>query len=151
MLWKRILLVSVRMWVQSLALLNGLRIQHCYELWCKLQMRPGSPVAVAVVQAGSCSSNSTSSLGTLICHECSPKKKKKNLIGNILLFSIFKDMYIKSCTHGIWEVPKPGVELKLQLPAYTTAIATQDLSQVCDLHHSSQQCQILNPLIKVRD
>ena len=31
-------------------------------------------IAMAVVKAGSCSSNSTSSLGTFICHECNPKK-----------------------------------------------------------------------------
>ena len=36
----------------------------------------GSHVAVAVAQAGSCSSNSTSSLGTYICLRCSPKKKR---------------------------------------------------------------------------
>ena len=36
-------------------------------------------------------------------------------------------------------------------PAYTTATATRDLRHVCDLHHSSQQRQILNPLSKVRD
>ena len=47
------------------------------------------------------------------------------------------------------EVPRLGVELELQLP--TTAIATPDLSHVCDLHPSSQQCQILNPLIEARD
>ena len=35
------------------------------------------------------------------------------------------------------EVPRPGVELELQLPAYTTATAVPDLSHVCDLHHSS--------------
>ena len=34
---------------QSLALLSGLRIQHCCELWCKLQKRLGSGIAVAVV------------------------------------------------------------------------------------------------------
>ena len=46
------------------------------------------------------------------------------------------------------EVPRLGVELELQLLAYTTATATAtpDLSCLCDLHHSSQQCQILNPL-----
>ena len=27
----------------------------------------------------------------------------------------------------------------------------QDLSHICDLHHNSQQCQILNPLSKARD
>ena len=31
-----------------------------------------------------------------------------------------------------------GVKLELQLPAYDTAAATQDLSRVCNLHHSSR-------------
>ena len=54
---------------------------------------------------------------------------------------------------NLWhiEVPRLGVELELQLPACTTAIAMQDLSHVCDLHHSSQQCRILNPLSEARD
>ena len=42
-------------------------------------MQLGSHVAVDVVQAGSCSSNSTPSLETSICRECGPKEKKKNL------------------------------------------------------------------------
>ena len=42
------------------------------------------------------------------------------------------------------ETPRLGVESELQLLAYATA--TQDLSHVCDLHHSSQQCWILNSL-----
>ena len=40
-------------------------------------MRLGSDVAVAVVQASSCGSDLTPSLGISICHTCSPKKKKK--------------------------------------------------------------------------
>ena len=44
------------------------------------------------------------------------------------------------------EVPRLGIESDLQLPAYTTATATQDLSRVCDLHRCSWQHQILNPL-----
>ena len=32
-----------------------------------------------------------------------------------------------------------------QLLAYTTATAAGDPSRVCDLNHSSWQCQILNP------
>ena len=36
-------------------------------------MQLGSGVAVAVVYAGSYSSDSTPSLGTSICHRCSPK------------------------------------------------------------------------------
>ena len=34
------------------------------------------------------------------------------------------------------EVPRLEVQLELQLPAYTTATATQDPSHVCNLHHS---------------
>ena len=34
--------------------------------------------------------------------------------------------------------------------AYTTATATRDLSLICNLHHSSQQCQIQN-LSEARD
>ena len=35
------------------------------------------------------------------------------------------------------EVPRLGIESKLQLPAYATVIATQDPSRVCNLHHSN--------------
>ena len=49
------------------------------------------------------------------------------------------------------EVPRQGVQLELQLPAYTTATKTWDLGRVCDLHHNSQQCRILNPLSEARD
>ena len=66
-------LVSMRMWVQSLASPSGLRIQHCSELWCRLQTWLGSGVAMAV--ASSCGSDSTPSLGPSICHKCSPKKQ----------------------------------------------------------------------------
>ena len=49
------------------------------------------------------------------------------------------------------EVPRLGVESQLLPLAYTTATATQDLSHIFDLHHSSQQCRILNPLSEARD
>ena len=49
------------------------------------------------------------------------------------------------------EFPRLGVELELQLLAYTTATAMQDLSHVYNLHHSSQQHQILNPVSEARD
>ena len=44
------------------------------------------------------------------------------------------------------EVPRLRVEWELQLPAYTTATATEDPSCICDLHPSSWQRRILNPL-----
>ena len=49
------------------------------------------------------------------------------------------------------KVPRLGGRMELQLLACTTATATQDLSHVCDLHRSSQQHQILNPLGEARE
>ena len=48
------------------------------------------------------------------------------------------------------EPPRLEVTLELQLQAYTTATAMQDPSHAYDLHHSSQQRQILNSLSKAR-
>ena len=47
------------------------------------------------------------------------------------------------------EILRLGVELELQLPAYTAAM--WDLNHICDLHHSSWQHRILNPLSEARD
>ena len=71
----------MRMQVPSLALLGGLRILCCHELWCRSQTQLRSDIAVALVYAGGYSSDLTPSLGTSICHLCGPKrpkKKKKN-------------------------------------------------------------------------
>ena len=48
------------------------------------------------------------------------------------------------------EVLRLGVELELQLPAYTTATTTPNLSCVCNLHCSSLHFQILNPLSRAK-
>ena len=53
------------------------------------------------------------------------------------------------------EISRLGIELELQLLACATATATatamREPSRICDLHHSSRQCQILNPLTMARD
>ena len=49
------------------------------------------------------------------------------------------------------EVHRLGAESELKPPAYTTATAMPDPSRVCELHLSSWQCQILNPLSEARD
>jgi len=74
---KRISLVSMRTQVRSLALLSGLRVQHCHELCCRSQMQLRSGIAVAVVRDGRYSSDWTPSLETSICCRCGQKKKKK--------------------------------------------------------------------------
>ena len=49
------------------------------------------------------------------------------------------------------EVLRLGGKSDLQLPAYATATAMQDLSRDFDLYHSLQQCWILNPLSEAKD
>ena len=49
------------------------------------------------------------------------------------------------------EIPRLGVGLELLLLVYTTAIAMPDPSRVCNLHRSSRQGRILNPLSDTRD
>ena len=70
-------------------------------------------------------------------------------------FCPFSLSFFVSCFLGLhsWhtEVPRLGAEWELQLRAHATATAMQDPSCVFELHHSSQQCQILNPLSEGRD
>ena len=64
-------------------------------------------------------------------------------------FSFFLSFLLFRAALGHMEFPRLGVELGPLLPA--TATATQDLSCICDLHHSSRQHRILNPLSEARD
>ena len=57
-------------------LVQWVRTRHYCELWERSQTQLRSSTAIAVVQAGSCCSDSTPSLGTSICCKCSPKKIK---------------------------------------------------------------------------
>ena len=77
----------MKMQVPSLALLSGLRIQHCHELWCRSQMWLVSAVVVAVAVACSYSSDLTPSQGTAICHRYGPKKQKKKVVLLVLFLS----------------------------------------------------------------
>ena len=49
------------------------------------------------------------------------------------------------------EILRLGIESELPLLTYATATAMPDSSCIFDLHCSSWQCQILNPLSRVRD
>ena len=49
------------------------------------------------------------------------------------------------------EMPRLGVESELLLLPYARDTATPDLSHICNLHHSSWQRQVLNPLSGARD
>ena len=60
--------------------------------------------------------------------------------------SLFLSVCLFRATPMHMEVPRLGVQSELQPLSYATFTAMPDLSHVCDLHHSSWQCQILNPL-----
>ena len=49
------------------------------------------------------------------------------------------------------EVPKLGVKSELQLPAYAIATATPDPNCIFNLHYSSRQHQIPNPVREAKD
>ena len=64
--------------------------------------------------------------------------------------NFFFFVFLGPHTHHM-DIPRPGVQLELQLLAYTTDTAMRDPSCICNLHHSSRQCRILNPLSEARD
>ena len=79
-------LVSMRMRVQSLALLSGLKIQHCHKLWYRLQIRLGSSVAVAVAQPAAAAPIPLQAQELLYAAGVALKKKKKEeRIGGIVI------------------------------------------------------------------
>ena len=49
------------------------------------------------------------------------------------------------------EVSRLGVDLELQLPAFTTATAKPDPNHACDSYRISRQCQIPNPQSRAKD
>ena len=83
------------------------------------------------------------------CNTC-PKRDPLCWIWCLLCLIISISAISSSLPPFLWphvqhmEVPRLGVKLELQLLGFTIATATRDPSCVCNLHHSSGQCQILN-------
>ena len=68
----------------------------------------------------------------------------------IVFLVLFCFVFLGPCLRHM-DAPRLGVESELQPPASATARATPDPSHVCDPHHSSRQCRILNPLSEYGD
>uniref|UniRef100_A0A8D1UMM7 Snurportin-1 n=1 Tax=Sus scrofa TaxID=9823 RepID=A0A8D1UMM7_PIG len=88
-------------------------------------------------------------------YDCQVRTDVLFMSSPILFWSFFFFFFLLFCFLGPrprhMEVPRLRVQWELQLPAYTTATAVPDPSHVFDLHHSSRQHQILNPLSEARD
>ena len=187
--WKQIRLGTMRLWVRSLVLLRGLTIWRCRELWCRSQTQLGSRVAMAVVQAISCSSDLTLSLGTSEGVVLKKQTKTKNkqtknnsekyqdlilqLLPSLIIYALHLEIKLYKLNlqaslsffsflffffFGLLRaapVAYRDSQARGQIGALAvglhTVILTPDLSHVCDLHHSSQQHRILNPLSEARD
>ena len=72
--------------VRSLALLSGLRVWYCCELWCRSQMGSDPKLLWLWCRPAAVSSNWIFSLGPAICCRCAsprppPKRKKEILTG----------------------------------------------------------------------
>ena len=99
------------------------------------------------------------SLGSNLCYRGSPSHSSDNTgylscctTRELLTFAKFFFFFVFLGPHPRHtEFPRLGVELELQLPAYTTATAMPNPCHVCNLHHSSGQRQILNSLSQARD
>ena len=104
----------MRMQVLSLASLSRLRILCCHELWCRSQTPLSYYAAMAVVYAGSCSSDSTPSLGTSLCCGCSPKKTKKNFF----VFLLTTNNELCYLFRRLWGTPRPDLNLLNLLGAH---------------------------------
>ena len=85
---------------------------------------------------------------------CFQSKALRFWASYILIFFFFFSFFV-FCFSGPYlqhtEVSRLGVKSELQLPAYTTATATQDQSCIFNLNHSLGQCQIPDPLSKARN
>ena len=115
-----------------------------------------------------------------MCRKCGPKKQKKKKkkgrtslllqreasLGSVpyYYFSPVGPSGAESLQHSLcnffpllgpflWhmDISRLGIKSELQVPAYTTAIATWDLSWVCNLCHSLRQHWIPNPLSETWD
>ena len=71
------------------------------------------------------------------------------IINNLLLIIIIICFLGPHLQH--MKIPRLGVELEIQLPAYAIAIAMWNPSCFCNIHHSSKKCWILNLLSEARD
>ena len=78
---------------------------------------------------------------------CSPEATNSpEFRGFCCCLFVFVCLFVFRATPVAYGSSQARGQIKLQLPAYTTAPATQDQSHICDLCRSSWQHWILNPL-----
>ena len=170
----------MRMWVPSLALLIGLRIWHCCELWlriwhcCELWdvgCRHGLDPALlwlwhrwaTVALIGPLAWELTYATDVALKSKKQTKNNKNINIPKVLCCSFKLALpslqWLRFCFSNYFRYASPTAygssqargRIRATPAGLPTATATQDLSCVCNLHHSSRRCLILNPLSEAGD
>ena len=85
-----------------------------------------------------------------LCHFAVQWKLKEHCKSTIYVYKIYIYIYFRAAPEA-YRGSRLGVKSEMELLAYATATAMQDLSHVTELHHSLWQCRILNPLSEAGD
>ena len=116
----------------------------------QLMATPG-PYPLSQARGRSCILNNT---GWVCYLRATTGTTTQNFFGRRIPFFFFLLFRALPAACGSSQISSHPVQLldesELHLLAYTTATAMSGLSCVCDLHHSSQQHRILNPLSEAR-
>ena len=127
-----------------------------WQTWCVGVLGPSYPVSV--LEAGS-----LRSMGQWVwflqkdvrrmCHRLLPPPGACLDLWHFLTYRSFipPRLFFRATLMAYGSSQARGVQLELQLPAYTTATATLGPRGICNLHCSLQQCWLLNPLSEAGD
>ena len=120
--------------------------------FCLKLLEPFSPKTAISSDSRNTRSYTSKPLAHSVYHNQSSQEKNNTTFSISLYsgsgyFSFFLSFFFffllrASCRWSIWKF--------LHLQACATATAISDVSLICDLHYSSRQCWILNPLSKAR-
>ena len=125
-------------------LLRGVSFKYTYSFYRYFLGSHSAPDAVLSSKLQWGIKQESGSQGAYILSQRDRPRTRKQII--YLFILLFPGLHLQHM-----DISRIGVKSELQLPPYITATATQDPSHVCDLHHSSWQCWIPDPLSKARD
>ena len=106
----------------------------------------GCFLVLAFVNSGAMNIQVNESFWIIVVSRYMPRKRIVRSYGSFIFSFLYCCCWFLGPYPWLMDIPRLGSESELQLLAYATATETWDLSRICDLHHSSGQCQILNPL-----
>ena len=97
---------AMRIWVRSLALLNGLRVRHCCELCCRSQMQLGSGVEKKKdIQTKDFSFANKAAVKVFCSHVSDTCESASVAFILFFYFLVFVLFCFLGCTGSLWRFP----------------------------------------------